>query len=204
MVKQKTHNTEIAIMEAAKKIFQRKGMAGARMQEIADEAGINKAMLHYYYRSKEKLFEAVFSTAINMIVPRLISIAEEDTHIFDKIRHFTKDYISFIAKHPYIPGFIINELNRNPGIIEKALNKQTQSGIRERIQRQLHDAIEKDEIRPVSMECLLTDMISLSIFPIMAEPLLSKVLQKEKTEYKEMLEKRSQHVAELIINSIKK
>ena len=74
MVKAKDENTESQILNAAKNVFQRKGMDGSRMQEIADEAGINKAMLHYYYRSKQMLFEAVFKGAFSLLAPQLNKI----------------------------------------------------------------------------------------------------------------------------------
>lgn len=78
-------------------------MDGARMQEIADEAKINKAMLHYYFRSKQLLFEAVFKTAFSLLAPQLNAILNDDSSIEDKIRNFTRNYISFMSKHPYIP-----------------------------------------------------------------------------------------------------
>ena len=77
MTKQK-ENKEALILSVATSIFQQKGMDGTRMQEIADKAGINKAMFHYYYRSKQKLFEAVFSSAINLMTPKIIAIINTD------------------------------------------------------------------------------------------------------------------------------
>ena len=74
MKKEKDISAETGILNAAKRIFQQKGMEGARMQEIADEAGINKALLHYYYRSKQLLFEAVFKNAFLLLAPQLLSL----------------------------------------------------------------------------------------------------------------------------------
>ena len=119
MVKTKDENTESQILNAAKNVFQRKGMDGSRMQEIADEAGINKAMLHYYYRSKQMLFEAVFKGAFSLLAPQLNKILNDDNSLEEKIKNFTSSYISFIVKHPYVPNFVIQELNRNPDFILK-------------------------------------------------------------------------------------
>ena len=77
----KKDSTEDKILEAAKNVFVTKGMEGARMQEIADEAGINKALLHYYFRSKERLFEAIFSEVIQMAFPQLTQILKSDAHL---------------------------------------------------------------------------------------------------------------------------
>ncbi len=119
MKKVKDENTEEQILNAAKNIFQAKGMDGARMQEIADTAGINKAMLHYYYRSKQLLFEAVFKNAFSLLAPQLNAILNDDSSIEEKIKNFTSNYITFIIKHPYLPTFIIQELNRNQDFILK-------------------------------------------------------------------------------------
>ena len=113
MSKNKNINTEEKILQAANNVFQTKGMAGARMQEIADKAGINKAMLHYYYRSKQRLFEAVFNNTFSLLAPQLNNILNDDSSIEVKVRNFTSNYIGFVIKHPYLPNFIIQELNRS-------------------------------------------------------------------------------------------
>ncbi len=110
--KTKDEDTQEQILEAAKHIFQSKGMDGARMQEIADKAWINKAMLHYYYyyyyyyyyRSKQFLFEAVFKNAFSLLAPQLNAILNDDSSIEEKVRNFTADYITFIVKHSYLPN----------------------------------------------------------------------------------------------------
>src|SRR6185437_7301913 len=89
MVKNKKEKTaEEKILDAAKKVFVTKGMAGARMQDIADEAGINKALLHYYFRSKEKLFEMIFAEAAEKLFPKINAIFESDVPLFEKIERF--------------------------------------------------------------------------------------------------------------------
>lgn len=96
-------NTEELIIEAAKKIFVKRGLAGARMQDIADEAGINKAMLHYYYRNKEKLFEIVFNEAFSKVIGRLGNILNQPMPLEEKIRTLVEHYITNIAETPYLP-----------------------------------------------------------------------------------------------------
>ena len=203
MTKTTTHNTEELILDAAKDVFQHKGMDGARMQEIADKAGINKAMLHYYYRSKQKLFEAVFKSAINMMSPKIIEIINTDDHLFTKIENFTDKYIGFIGKHSYIPLFIINELNRNPKLLKKAIGNKTGNQIEQKLINQIKDLVEKGEIRPINPEQLLLDIMSLSIFPVVGQPLLKTILQKDDKEYKKLIKQRKTCVSEFIINSIK-
>lgn len=108
--KTKDEDTQEQILEAAKHIFQSKGMDGARMQEIADKAGINKAMLHYYYRSKQLLLEAVFKNAFALLAPQLNAILNDDSSIEEKVKNFTSDYITFIVKHPYLPNLTLYDI----------------------------------------------------------------------------------------------
>ncbi|HHB51740.1 MAG TPA: TetR/AcrR family transcriptional regulator [Saprospiraceae bacterium] len=194
--------TEQKILEAATNVFQTKGMDGARMQEIADKAGINKAMLHYYYRSKQKLFEAVFKTAIAIMAPKLREIINKEEPLFDKIRNFTNGYISLINQHSYLPTFIIQELNRNPNILKDTFNKEFGNGFM-KMRAQIEQMVKNGEIRPIAPEQLIMNVISMSIFPFVAKPILKSVLQKEDKDYQQLLEARKTHVADFIINAIK-
>jgi AcrR family transcriptional regulator len=117
-------NTEQSILNAAMNVFQKKGMAGARMQEIADEAKINKAMLHYYFRNKQQLFEAVFMRAFSSLAPQLNLIFTSDDTVFEKIRKFTSGYIDFILLNPFLPSFIIQEMNNNPLFVKRFMTHQ--------------------------------------------------------------------------------
>ena len=119
----KKDSTEDKILEAAKNVFVAKGMEGARMQEIADEAGINKALLHYYFRSKEKLFEAIFSKIIQFAFPEITRIAQSNEPFISKIEQVVDAYIDLLIKHPFIPGFIMKELNRDPSGLFKLVVK---------------------------------------------------------------------------------
>ena len=203
MTKNKEHNTEKIILEAAKDVFQHKGMDGTRMQEIADKAGINKAMLHYYYRSKQKLFEAVFKSAINLMAPKVVKIINTDEHLFDKIRNFTDKYITFISKHSYIPLFIINELRRNPEILKTTIDHNFDISVRERLRAEIEALIQKKEIKPINPEQLFLDTISLCIFPVITKPLMTTILDKTNKQYDELINQRKKYVADFIINAIK-
>src|SRR5262245_18627739 len=110
----KDQSTEEKILNAARKVFRKKGMTGARMQEISDEAGINKALLHYYFRSKEKLFERVLHETLEEALPLLGKILNEDIPLFEKIERYVHAHISIISKNEYLPAFVIQELNRDP------------------------------------------------------------------------------------------
>ncbi|SDW00702.1 TetR/AcrR family transcriptional regulator [Aequorivita viscosa] len=204
MVKEKANqDTETQILNAAKDVFQKKGMDGARMQEIANEAGINKAMLHYYYRSKQLLFEAVFNNAFSLLAPELNKILNDDSAVEDKVRNFTSNYITFISKHPYLPNFIIQELNRNPKFFEK-IQQNAAFPTLDKFKAQVALEVEKGILKPIDGEQLFINIISLNIFPFIATPLIKGLLKVDDKGFKQLMEKRKIAVSEFIINSIKK
>jgi len=202
MTKTKDTTTESEILKAAKRIFQRKGMTGARMQEIADEAGINKAMLHYYYRSKQLLFEAVFKKAFSLLAPQLNAVMNSDDSICEKIKNFTNNYISFVIKHPYLPNFIIQELNRNPEFVRNLMSEKHFPTI-EKFRNQVNAKVTEGVIRPIKAEQLFINIMALNIFPFIAAPLLKGFVNVNDAEYKQLMEERKTEVADFIINSIK-
>ncbi len=194
---------EIQILNAAKNVFQKKGMDGTRMQEIADEAGINKALLHYYYRSKQQLFEAVLKFAFNLLAPQLNQILNDDSSIENKIKNFTSDYIDFILKHPYLPNFIIHEINRNPQFLIQLQSNPAFPNL-DKFKQQVAHEIEMKIIQPIRGEQLFVNILSLSIFPFVASPLIKVILKLNNEQFQTLMNERKKEVADFIISSIKK
>jgi len=197
-------NTEEKILDAAKEVFLEKGNDGTRMQEIADRAGINKSLLHYYYRSKEKLFGSVFKFAFSHFAPNIINLVKDNQDdIFTLIRRFVSLYIDIVMKNPFIPMFILNEVNKKGTIfvnVIKAAGINPQA-FRDRIQKE----IDAGRIRPIDPNQLIINVIGMCIFPIIGRPIVQVVLfDDNKQEYDKFLESRKKEVADFIINSIKK
>src|SRR5436190_21264638 len=109
-----TEETEQRILDAAHAVFVRSGTAGARTQEIAKEAGVNPALLHYYFRSKERLAEAVFKRAAGQLLPAVIRILASDAELEDKVRQVVQVEIDHLSKAPYLPGYVLSELAHHP------------------------------------------------------------------------------------------
>lgn len=130
-------------------------------------------------------------------------IIETDKHLFDKIRYFTNRYITFKSKHSYIPAFIIQELNRNPNIIKDKFISKVENSINIKFVNQINELVQRGDIIPIKPEQLFINIISMSVFPFIAKPLLCSVLNKSKEEYNQLIEERKTEVAEFIINAIK-
>ncbi len=195
-------STEKNILAAARKIFIEKGREGARMQEIADEAGINKALLHYYFRNKERLFQAVFLEVIDKFFPEVNALAGSEKSFFEVLRIFVDKYISLILENPHIPIFILHELNQKPGSIAKLL------GTRMLMMDQLAGKIQKEIaagiIRPVDPRQVMINTISLCIFPFVARPIVSQVFfEGNQSAYQDFLIQRKNEIYQFVVNSIK-
>lgn len=196
-------STERKILEAARHVFLKKGMAGARMQEIANEAGINKSLLHYYYRSKDKLFLAVFRLAIHQFVPEIKNIIYSDHSIIEKILRFVEEYMHVLLNHPFVPLFIMQEIHRDP---DRLLQVFQEAGIHPgMVLDQFTKAIENGEIRLVDPRHLLINILSLCIFPVAARPMMQRLLfDNDQQAYQAFLLERKNVVSEFILNAIQK
>ncbi len=197
----KKDNTEQKILDAAQQVFIRKGMEGSRMQEIADEAGINKALVHYYFRNKQKLFEAIFNTVFKKAFPSIKAMIISDLPIDEKIGIFIDKYMSLLLKNPYIPMFILKEINRDPEFLASAIRNQ---GINpSELFAVFENEMEKGNIRKMNPKDLLINMLALSIFPIAGRPLMAEMFfDGDKNAYKTFLNERKITVRDFILNSI--
>ncbi|MBN2663443.1 MAG: TetR/AcrR family transcriptional regulator [Bacteroidales bacterium] len=206
-MKQKDKSTEAKILEAANKVFVEKGLDGARMQEIADEAKINKSLLHYYYRSKDKLFSEVFQKVIKTFLPDTVKIFDSEKSLFEKIETFTLEYITLLEKNPFLPMFVLHELSQKPIKITDTFSgffdnlKQNQFEI---LKFQIEKEIQNGIIRPIEFDQLIVNIMSLCIFPFAAKPILMKLFFGDnKNQYKNFADKRKIEVADFVIHSIK-
>lgn len=203
MTKPDKENTEERILNAAKRVFVVKGKDGARMQEIADEAGINKSLLHYYYRSKDKLFGSVFKFVFSKFAPGLVNVFKSNDSILIKIEKFIHLYIDTISKNHIIPLFILNEVNKKDASF--VINVIKNSGLNiDLIEEQINSEIKKGTIKSVNPKKLFINILALCAFPYIGRPLLQVVIYKDKKdEYEEFLSERKKEITDLIINSIK-
>jgi AcrR family transcriptional regulator len=196
-------STEKIILEAAKEVFVEYGFDGSSMQKIADRAGINKALVHYYFRSKEKLFEATFKEVFYTLVPPLMDTIKKEIPFEKKIAVFVEKYIDTLGNNPLVPIFILHELNRNPENLPAIV---MESGINPiYFFQNIVEEQEKGYIRPIPPHHLMINILALSIFPFVAKPILKGVFfDQDESAFNDFLEERKKIVTDFIINAIKK
>jgi TetR/AcrR family transcriptional regulator len=200
-------DTEQLILNAARTVFRRAGFGGARMQEIADEAGISKPALHYYFRSKEKLFQQVFEADFEKyMTPIMTVLRDPETELEKKIPTFVASFIDTLVEHPVLPLFIMHELANNPDRISHFMITRFAgaSGQSDRLRRhafgamvlQISKGVDKGIYHPVDPVQFILSLIGMCVYPFIARPLISKLLDVTDEQYRGIMQERKQEVIE--------
>ena len=199
----KEDTAEEKIKAAAQKIFIQKGLAGARMQEIADEAGINKAMLHYYFRSKDKLFREIFESSIKTLMGEVGLIIASERPLLEKIQKLIDTYIDLLLENPSLPIFILSEINQNPDFMEKLINNNIIHGLGTMLQ-QVEEEVKQGQIYPIKPIQLWINILSMIVFPFAARPMLQRVIENSLDgNFEQLIRERKKEVYEFIVRAIK-
>ena len=200
-------NIETKIIEAARTIFYEKGYSGATMRNIATKADVNLALLHYYYRTKDKIFEIVLSDAFSLLFKKLNKALYANVDIFEKIKLIVKGYTQVALTNPKLPGFVMHELEVNQKFIQTLILKYKQENRLndgfEQFSKELDVAIKSKQIKPIDPTDLFVDILSLSLFPFIAKNCLSGIMFPEKQNYNHLLKNRAEYVTNFLIESIK-
>lgn len=180
-------NTEDKILKAAEEVFLKDGYSGSRMQDIADLAGINKAMLHYYFRTKDKLFERIFLKNVQTLFPQIEEYIESDHNFIEVIHLFMEKYIKMLQANPYLPLFIISTIN-NPSQID-FIEKLPILIQKKLIQKYIDDKAQGlvNEVDPLQF---VVSVMAMCLFPFMAMPIIKKAGGLSDIAFEKFLEKR--------------
>lgn len=199
-----------AILEAAHEVFVRRGTAGARMREIADAAGVNQALLHYYFGSKEGLARAVFGRAAGRLMPAVLRALGSDLPLEEKVGRVVDTEMDVLGRHPYLPGYVLCELAHHPEradqLVEAALGEGSETAGREaltRLERQLREAREAGTIGPIDPGQFVVSLLALCIFPFAARPLLELMLGLDEEGYEAFLEVRREELAGFFLRGLR-
>ncbi len=168
-------STEEKIMEAAKEVFMKYGLYGARMQDIADTAKINKALLHYYFRSKEKLFDKVFEGALSKYFEVMDVFANSELPLKKRLFQYIDNIIDFYSEYPQMSMFIIKEIGNNPELLKEKIQAAKKNKTHRLIQV-LEEGMKNGEIKKTDATLFLINFQSLCSFPFLAAPMFKHSL----------------------------
>jgi AcrR family transcriptional regulator len=199
-------NTEEAILEAAEAEFLEKGYHGAKIVSIVKRAGTSPSMLHYYFRSKEKLFQMIFRQKVQ-IITQLFENNSEDLPFAEVVRWFIESLFDFVAQNPWMPWFVLNEVSANSDnlnlMIEVARPKI--EAIFNNLEKLLNEEIARGGIRPVSFRDFVMNILSLNISTFIMMPVLERIMpveMDEKMKEKYLKERRESNV-QFILNALR-
>lgn len=195
-------SAEERILAAARKIFIKKGYDGARMQEIADEAGINKAMLHYYFRNKDLLYERIFAEFTSKLFPNINAVVNNDSlDIFEKIEKFVETYIFFLSQNPDIPVFIIGEMSKRPEVLQKVFSEKeakNEAPMVAKFAMELMQESAKGKIKPMNPFHFMISVVAMCAFPFAAKPMMQVFLKMSEEDFNLFLQERKKEVVAML------
>ena len=170
---------EEIILNAAMDIFIEKGWNGARMQEIADRAGINKALLHYYFRSKENIYDRIIESVLSRFLHEMSGELDDDKPFEQVLRHFIDGLVDTIVTEPRIPMFIMHELAQGGKNVKTILTRIVdQDGFS--LPHRMFTLIEREAaagtLRPVDPPQLVITLLGSCIYYFLAEPMVEAVI----------------------------
>jgi AcrR family transcriptional regulator len=178
------------ILDAAVAVLIRKGTAGSRTQEIADEAGVNKALVHYYFGTKAALADAIFERALSALVPTIFGIlADPGRPIERKVAAIVAEQIEFHSARPFFAGYLVSELHAQPQRIARLMLRHGRVPL-DVLRKQLKEGSKAGTIRPISAEQFVANLMGLLIFPFAIRPALIKLLSLDDTRWRAFLAER--------------
>jgi AcrR family transcriptional regulator len=207
---QRDGETEQKILDAARTVFLKRGTAGARMQEIAQEAGVNQALLHYYFRSKEGLSNAVFRQFAARIFPALAQVLGADIPLDEKIDRVVGLYLDNLTRNPFLPGYLISELHHHPERVEELFTAAlgaapggVLSPLLAKLGQQIDAEVAAGTMRPIAPEQFAINLISLCIFPFAARPMLRVMLGMDDDAFARFIEQRKTELPAFFRNALR-
>jgi TetR/AcrR family transcriptional regulator len=196
-------DTATHILNVAKKHFVQNGFAATRMQDIADEAGINKALLHYYYRSKDKLYDEIVKQQLSILAPRLAEALSGNLPFWDKIEKFVDTYISTLSEDPALPLFIMTELSqKKPSFIEELKKNNTLFPAIQKLISEMKLEMEAGRITTIPPFHLFLNIISLSVFPFIIKPLFTNLFEVPDTVFEVLMNERKSIIINFLKNAL--
>jgi AcrR family transcriptional regulator len=191
-------------------VFIRTGTAGARMQEIAREAGVNSALLHYYFRSKQRLAAAVFLRAAGELFPAVIAILTSQRSLEDKVRAVVTVELDRLSRTPYLPAYIISELAHHPERMHQLITALTGSqpeALGRRLVRgvgaQIDAEVRARRLRRISPQQFLVNLLSLCIFPFAARPMVAGLMGLDDRAFARFIRDRRRELPEFVLNALR-
>ena len=207
---ERDRDTERRILDAAHAVFVRRGTAGARMQEIAAEADVNQALLHYYFRSKDRLSHAAFERAASQFMPTVIQVLASDAELEAKVTRIIELELDHLARAPYLPGYIISEVTHHPERARQLIASVTgraPEDVRPQVvamlRKQIDARVKSRRMRPIAPEQFVVNLMALCIFPFAARPMIAAMLGMDQQAFEQFIARRRQDLPAFFLGALR-
>ena len=200
---EETVDTETKIKEAARKVFVEYGYEGAKVRQIAEEAGVNIALLNYYFRSKEQLFDSIYAEAFHSFFGTMMKLVNEETPLEVKIWQITDKYLDFLLDNPMMPSFIMAQQGKKGTDFFNKLGVKSMIGS-SRLAKQLVEEAEKENIRPIKPTQFIILMMGNLVFPFIAQPIVSFIGDLDETGFREFINERRTLIPDMLMTFLRK
>lgn len=200
-------NMEQKILESAEKLFMEQGFASTTTAKIAKEAGCNQALVHYYYRTKEQLFERIYKEKMQLMVNSVTNINTSGSTFEEKVVGVINAHWDFLTKNPLIVWFALREnLNGSTALINLFMKeiKPKAALVFSQLEKDLNEEIEKGNISPISIYDLLLTIISLDVAHFVIMPFYNIIMGDKESSVKEVLDNRKTEVIRTVLARLRK
>ncbi len=196
-------DTAERILDGAHRVFLRRGTAGARTQEIAAEAGVNKALVHYYFGTKATLADAVFRRAAATLLPSIFGVLGNPAlSLEERVWALAERQVAFHRAHPYLAIYLLSEVHTAPERLDSLIGAHGRPSL-DALRRQVDAAIAEGTIRPITVEHFLVHLISMLVFPVVARPIVRHVLAMSDDAYDAFLDERVEQAATFFLSGLR-
>lgn len=204
-MKSEDRNMEVLILEAAEKLFMEQGFASTTTAQIAKLAGCNQALVHYYYRTKENLFDRVYESKVRMMVQNISQTQASGDTFLEKIAALIKMHLEFLKNNPRLVSFVLSEATANPERMKLLIEKLRQypQPVLGQLDDELKQEIEAGRIRPIAGIDLLLTIFSLNVTPFLLKPVIQMTLQLNDKQYDKLLEERKKEIVETVLSRLR-
>ena len=198
-------STEEQILAAAEKVFLSKGLKNSKISDIAELAGVNNALINYYFRTKEKLFDKIFEDKVRLLVANFMNVQHKDGSFEDKLKVMIESHFDFLDNNPKLPAFIYREMSDSPMRIKATIEKikAYPHSMFVMVDKDLKTEIQKGTIREISTVDLLFTIISLNVMPFLFKPIFQAALNLSEEQIRIMADNRKKEIIETVLLRIK-
>lgn len=199
------NETEARILEAARTVFVRQGTRAASLKDVAHEADVNQALLHYYFRDKKTLADTVFEQVATGFIPRIQEAFVNEKSIEEKVQTVVHTYVDVIRQNPYLPFYIVGELNQNPEEMKERIRSMGLAPFEDlgRLEKQLQEQAEAGQIRSISAEQFIVNLLSLSIFPFVSRALIESIFDMDSEAFEQFIDQRKEVLPEFFMAALR-